>query len=295
MLKGPDAGELLLSTVAHALERTHLSVDPRALDNWSPRRIKQLYGILRPIYTHYFRATVQGAENIPAGACMLTGVHGGGIISPDLVLTAMAFYESTNFERPLYGLAHRLFFYFPLVNRFMAELGALEGNRETARELLRKDHAFMVFPGGEYDVSRPWRRRNEVDFHGRKGFVRVALDTGAPIVPFGAVGGEGTWIVLSQGRVFAKALGLERLFRLHTFPLSLNLPWGLTLGYLPFVPLPARLKVAFGEPMYFKATHEERTNPYYLAYVRDTVQARVRQLVNDLEKTDRGEQLNRAA
>ena len=43
--------------------------------------------------------------------------------------------------------------------------------------------ALLVYPGGDYEVHRPIWERNRVDFGGRKGFIRLALEQDVPIVP----------------------------------------------------------------------------------------------------------------
>lgn len=256
--------------------------DPSGGEAWNPSLVRALHAALQPLFHGYFRTEVRGAEHLGDGPMLLVGVHGGGIISPDLLLLGKAFYERYDFSRPLYGLAHRLLFWVPYWSRFLAAIGAVEGTRENAVRVLRDGGALAVFPGGEYDVARAFRRRRQVDFHGRTGFVRVALAAGVPIVPVGTVGGQATWIILREGAGLARWTGAERLFGLHRLPLAIDLPWGLSLGYVPFWPLPARLAVAFGAPMQFRPSRAERDHPGYLAHVRDTVEAEVARLTTSL-------------
>lgn len=48
----------------------------------------------------------------------------------------------------------------------------------------------LVFPGGYYDAYRPTFSQNVVDFNGRKGYVRVAMEAGVPIVSAVSIGGR---------------------------------------------------------------------------------------------------------
>jgi 1-acyl-sn-glycerol-3-phosphate acyltransferase len=81
-----------------------------------------------------------------------------------------------------------------------------------------------------------------VDFAGRKGFIRLALDRDVPIVPVVSIGGQETALFLSRGERLAKLLGLNRMFRLKVLPISIALPWGLNVGdMLGHVPLPAKI------------------------------------------------------
>ena len=69
-----------------------------------------------------------------------------------------------------------------------------------------------------------------MDFGGRKGFIRLALEKDVPIVPVVSVGGQETALFLSRGEWLSKLLGLDRMFRLKVLPISLALPWGLNVG-----------------------------------------------------------------
>ncbi len=99
-------------------------------------------------------------------------------------------------------------------------------------------------------MRRSFTRRNKVVFAGRKGYVELAREAGVSIVPVVCVGGHEALVVLWDGASLARRLGLDRRFRLQTFPLSLSLPWGLWLGPLPgYVPLPAKISVRVLPPV----------------------------------------------
>ena len=108
--------------------------------------------------------------------------------------------------------------------------------------MLQRGDALLVYPGGDYEVHRPLWERNRIDFNGRRGFVRQALEAGVPIVPVVSVGGQETSIFLSRGEGLARLLQLDRLLRLKVLPISLALPWGVNVGdFLGHVPLPAKI------------------------------------------------------
>jgi 1-acyl-sn-glycerol-3-phosphate acyltransferase len=101
-----------------------------------------------------------------------------------------------------------------------------------------------VYPGGDHETHRPSWESSTVDFGGRKGFIRLALRAGVPIVPVVAIGGQETALFLSRGERLARVLQLDRMFRLKVLPISLALPWGLNVGdMLTHIPLPAKITV----------------------------------------------------
>jgi 1-acyl-sn-glycerol-3-phosphate acyltransferase len=115
---------------------------------------------------------------------------------------------------------------------------------------LDRGAAVLVYPGGDWEVHRPSWQEGRVDFAGRKGWAKLAIETGVPIVPLVSVGGQETAIFLSRGERLARALQLDRLFRLKVLPISLSIPWGVNIGdMLGHWPLPAKLTIEAMEPI----------------------------------------------
>jgi 1-acyl-sn-glycerol-3-phosphate acyltransferase len=107
-----------------------------------------------------------------------------------------------------------------------------------------------VYPGGDHETYRPSWESGEIDFAGRTGFVKLALEHGCPVVPVVAIGGQETALFLGQGRRLAKGLGLDRLLRLKVLPAQVAPPFGLTVLDLPGrIPLPAKITVQVLPPI----------------------------------------------
>jgi 1-acyl-sn-glycerol-3-phosphate acyltransferase len=112
------------------------------------------------------------------------------------------------------------------------------------REALAKDAALLVYPGGDHESYRASWHSSEIDFAGRKGFVRLALELGVPIVPVVAIGGQETALFLGQGHRVAHALRLDRRLRLKVAPVQLGPPFGVTFLDAPLrLPIPAKITV----------------------------------------------------
>ncbi len=217
-----------------------------------PESIARIMPLLN-VLSRYFRAEVKGLERIPAGAALLVGNHSGGMGSPDFVFAARFF---THFgpSQPLYALGHDMITRTPLLGRFLRRFGVVPATPENALRILRKGGKVLVYPGGDLDSLRPFRDRKLVRLGGRTGFIRIALEAGVPIVPVVTAGSHETFFVAAQGVRLAKWLRMERLLRLHTFPVIFCLPWGLILGPLsliPYWPLPAKVTVQVGDPIRF--------------------------------------------
>ena len=120
-------------------------------------------------------------------------------------------------------------------------MSASPGNAEKA---LAAGAAVLVYPGGDWETHRPSWEGNKIDFAGRKGFIRLALEAGVPIVPVVSIGGQETALFLSRGAGLAKALRLDKLARLKVLPISIAAPWGLNIGdFAGHLPLPAKITI----------------------------------------------------
>jgi len=124
----------------------------------------------------------------------------------------------------------------------------MPASMDNARSALSQGHSVLLYPGGSYEVFRPWKDRNRIVFNGRKGFIRLALRAGVPVVPVVGHGGHETTVVLARGERFAKLLGLDRV-RMDGAPLLFQVPWGLSFPMMPGLPLPAKITVQVCEPL----------------------------------------------
>ncbi|HWD76032.1 MAG TPA: lysophospholipid acyltransferase family protein [Solirubrobacteraceae bacterium] len=241
---GGSAGSLIcraLRGVAHEAQRRI----PRAdLDERDPDFIRERLPLMWLIASLWYRGEVRGLGNIPdSGPVLLVGNHSGGNMLPDTLVFTLAFNTYFGVERAFYQLAHNLVLAMPALGS-LRKFGTVAASPGNARKALRSGAALLVYPGGDYEVHRPFWQRNRVDFDGRTGFIRLALQENVPIVPVVSIGGQETALFLSRGEHLARLLALDRLFRLKVLPISLALPWGLNVGdMLGHIPLPAKITV----------------------------------------------------
>lgn len=108
----------------------------------------------------------------------------------------------------------------------------------------------LVYPGGDYETFRPSSHSDQIEFGGRKGFIRLALEEGVPIVPVAAIGGQETALFVTRGERAAKLLGLNRLARVKVLPVSIGPPFGINILDLPGrLPLPSQITVQVLPPV----------------------------------------------
>jgi 1-acyl-sn-glycerol-3-phosphate acyltransferase len=239
------SGGSLLGRVAGQLVGQVQRRLPRGdLDDRDPDFIRERLPLMWLIASVWFRGEVRGLGNIPdSGPVLLIGNHSGGNMTPDTILFTLAFSTFFGVERRFYQLAHNLVLAMPMLGS-LRKFGTVAASPSNAREALETGAALLVYPGGDYEVHRPSWRGNKVDFGGRKGFIRLALEQNVPIVPVVSVGGQETALFLTRGERLARLLWLDRILRLKVLPVSLALPWGLNVGdMLGHIPLPSKLTI----------------------------------------------------
>ena len=213
------------------------------LDRRDPAFIRMVLPWLGFLFDHYHQATIEGFEHLPPGRALVVGNHNGGIMAPDMFAFMVAFWRRFGVEAPSYGLAHDFVFRVPIAGAILSRLGAVPARPAYAEALLNRNAPVLVYPGGDLDAFKPHARRHEIVFGERLGFVRLALRTGAPLVPVVSIGAHEGFFIVADGAEFARRSGLKRLTRMEVLPLVVGLPWGVFLGTGPYLPLPVRMRL----------------------------------------------------
>ncbi len=124
----------------------------------------------------------------------------------------------------------------PFVTPWLTRMGAVRAGRENAERLLRSGRSVIAFPEGASASRKSFADRYRVGSFGRGGIVRLAVETGVPVVPVGIVGAEEAHPLLGR----APSVGGDTFLPVTpTFPL---------LGVAGLLPLPVRWSIVFGEP-----------------------------------------------
>ena len=221
------------------------------LEDRDPDYLREALPLLWLISTFYFRAEVRDIGNVPANRpALLVGNHSGGNVIVDTFIFSLAFSTYFGVERPFHQLAHNLAIAWPVAGDLLRKSGTLSASHDNAEQALDAGAPVLVYPGGDWETHRPSWRGDEIDFAGRKGFIRLALDAGVPIVPVVSIGGQETALFLSRGARLARTLRLDQLLRLKVLPISLALPWGLNVGdFAGHFPLPAKITIEVLPPI----------------------------------------------
>lgn len=269
-------GELVLEDVRHPSRM----LDGNDIDAWDPDYIRRLLPLWNAVLGTYFRAEVRGLENIPEGPALLVGNHSGGTLIADTFVFAAAFYAHFGPDRRFHQLAHDVAARLPATG--LRRWGTVAASHDNARRAFAKGAPVLVYPGGDYETFRPSWHADRIEFGGRRGFVKLALQEGVPIVPVVAAGGQETALFLTRGERVARWTGWADLTRIKVLPIALAPPLGISVMDLPGrIPLPAKITVEVLEPIDL----EQRfgSDPRHRA-VYDEITAEMQKALSDLHE-----------
>ena len=192
------------------------------------------------LYRVYWLVETTGLENIPVEGRALLVVNHSGQLPWDGFMVGTAILTEHPAQRLVRSLYASLLATMPFICTMLVRLGQALATVENGTRLLEEDELVAVFPEGYKGLGKKYADRYKLARFGRGGFVRMALSTGAPIVPVSVVGSEETYITLARLPTLAQVTGVPYL------PITLRFPW---LGLLGFVPLPTKWYIDFGEPI----------------------------------------------
>jgi 1-acyl-sn-glycerol-3-phosphate acyltransferase len=227
LLRDPD--------VVARVDRLELPFNRHGLDPYgiAKKDVSRFFSILAWFYKSYFRVTVEGIEHVPKrGRAMLVGNHSGGVALDGAMVLASMLLEMEP-PRLAQAMVEKFLNLVPFLAEWNSRCGQLTGLPEHAERILRDGRLLLVFPEGARGTAKLyWERHSLVDFG--SGFVRLALATQTPIVPFAFLGG---------GEAIPTVMNLYKIGKLLGAPYIPVTPW--------LFPVPRRvpLRILYGEPI----------------------------------------------
>jgi 1-acyl-sn-glycerol-3-phosphate acyltransferase len=274
--KSPRPSDLIGKVMGWRVQQAAEPTDP------DERFLKVNGAVWDVLSQYYFRLETHGWERIPDRTSLLIGVHSGGTLTMDAWTLVTAWQRHFGPERVLHGTAHDVLLTLPGLGDYFRAAGVVAASRGSVGAALAKGDDVIVWPGGEKDAMRSWRKRDTAVLGGRTGFVRQAIRSGVPIVPVATVGGHDTVFVLSEGKWLADAvdratgMGLKKKLRGPHLPIIAGFPFPLVVEVLPVhLPLPAKIRIEFLDPIEVDSDPERSTDHEYVQGMYDEVQAAI--------------------
>src|SRR5947209_4281868 len=240
-----------------------------------------------PLMDYWFRMEMEGWENLPEPPALLIGIHSGAPFVWDAWTIGAQWWRHFGSSRPLHGTAHDALMAMPLIGDYFRKMGVLPAAPDAITTALAAGHDVALWPGGERDSLRPWTKRDDAVLAGRKGFIKLAIRSGVPIVPISTVGGPDSMPVLTSGRRLAKVLQVDKIARIKMFPIAIQAPWGISPALLPEIPLPTRIRTAFQDPIEFDCDPERADDEDYVEEKYQEVQTSIQEGMDALARRRR--------
>lgn len=255
--------------------------DLEGLDDETMQRQKFFWN---PLMDYWFRMEMEGWDTLPDAPVLLIGIHSGAPFVWDAWTVGVQWWRKFGTARPLHGTAHDALMAMPLIGRFFRSMGVLPASQDAIVTALAEGRDVALWPGGEVDSLRPWSERDKAILANRRGFVRVAIQTGVPIVPIATVGGADAMPVLIRGDRLSKLLRLDKALRLKVFPIAVSLPWGIAPAALPQIPLPAKIRTLLRPPIEVDSDPARLEDDEYIESIYQQVQDSIQEGMNILAR-----------
>ncbi len=251
-----------------------------ALDGPNQKLMRAQKPVWDVLCKYYFRLETSGWERLPRETSLLIGNHSGGSLTMDAWTFVYDWWRRFGTERVLHATAHDVLMATPGLGDYFRQAGVIPASREGVTAALHAGCDVIIWPGGDVDAMRNWRRRDEAVLGGRKGFVRQAIRSGVPIVPVASIGGHDTAFVLSEGRWIANGLdrisGLKKKLRGVAMPIVLGVPFGLTIETIPtHLPLPAKIRTELLDPIHVDHDPERVNDREYVESIYREVESAI--------------------
>lgn len=225
----------------------------------------------------WHRYTLRGCERIPSRPCLFVGNH-SGIGVADVLCMLGGWRARFGLRRRVVGMMQDLFVAMPIVGWFARSFGAVYASPDAARAAFARGHDVLCFPGGDIDACRPFTAPRDVELGDRRGYARLALATGVPVVPVATIGSVYSYLVLPGAEKLApiaRRLGAKRskkfpitvgalgvLLAIAIALLGVASPWWIALALVAaIVPTPVRVTTEVLEPIDVRAATAHITDP----------------------------------
>lgn len=208
-----------------------------------PEQIKMVIPVVELFYRHWFRVETFGLRDMPPGRVLFVANHSGQV-PIDAMMVASSLLLDGDPPRAVRSMIERWVPTLPFVSTFFARLGQVLGTPENCRRLLNQEEAVLVFPEGVRGINKTYDHAYQLQDFGH-GFMRLALETGTPIVPVGVVGAEEQYPTIWNAKSVARLLGLPAV------------PIAPTMFVTGGLPLPVKYRIYFGRPMAFEGDPDD--------------------------------------
>ena len=177
---------------------------------------------------YYWRIEMEGTEHLPRQGRALYVSNHRGFMPLDGVMHL--YLGLAGCGRAIRFLIIPSLLYPPFMSNFWTKLGCVVASQESATRLFAGDNIVGIFPEGIRGTFLPYRETYKLRDFSKSGFVQMAIENQAPILPVVVVGHAEIFPII--GRI--DSTYLKQLTGWPYFPIAPPFP------FLPMLPLPSK-------------------------------------------------------
>ncbi|KAJ0412615.1 hypothetical protein ATCC90586_006982 [Pythium insidiosum] len=203
-------------------------------------------------YRSYFPVSLRQEEPLDASKRYIFGIHPHGILGFGAWMTFAADtvgLSSKNGDLDIALATVKSNFFVPFWRDILLAVGFVDAGFQSLRAVLQRQRSVAVVVGGAAEALHAHPGTNDLILHKRKGFVRLALVTGTPLVPVFMFGENDLFYQVPNPKG-SLLYSIQKLF-LRRFKFSPPLPVGVGILGCPVGSMPRRvpLHVVTGAPL----------------------------------------------
>lgn len=178
--------------------------------------------VFRYIY-NYFDITYESEDGyvLPKGKSFVAGIHPHAILPVASMINVLS--DVSDMHNTFFGqskircLAASFCFYLPFYRDILTGGGIIDAARYNARAALEEGYSLALVPGGATEALYAMPGRSDVYIKNRKGFIKLAIETGSDLIPiysfgeteaYGQLSSTFPWVQKVQKK-FQKVFGIS--------------------------------------------------------------------------------------
>eukprot|EP01084_Bolivina_argentea_P116986 207791_1 len=178
----------------------------------------------------------------------IVALHPHGLGAEFRVLLDGMLSEALGEDLSFRSLVANFLFKLPIMRELCLWTGCIDASAKVAERALSFGHSLLIIPGGEHEQIMTEKGKEKLYLRNRKGFIKLALKHGIPIIPTYVFG------ITDVYQIWKGFLPLRKMI-VQRLRVCLLFYWG--LWNLPFVPSKVPVRVVFGAPIRFPPLQKE--------------------------------------
>ena len=156
--------------------------------------------------TNYFNMSVNVEVALDPDGQFIFANHPHGVMSFNHFATMVdsCKFLSKHHRGDRRDLVASVLFFIPILREILLSLGCVDASQKTAMRQLNSGRSILIFVGGEKEQLMTSRGKDCIYLKNRKGFIKLAIQTGVSLVPMYAFGEDECYNTPTEGSMLMR-------------------------------------------------------------------------------------------